>query len=239
MVHLRKRESIHKTKSFSELRQEISKMQKQVTSRSVPKKVKTKKSSSKAPAKQPAFKTSDKKKSIATSRGSSKPKNKSVRRKSAPKSKLQYNPGASSRSAPRNFAGNGLQSKIIDELKSIRESLKPTKKPSRAVTPRVEKTVLSEAVKQKCSRETKYALVEWIQRIVGKKTSDEVSHQIGLIESKQIKRKVKKDDKKDHLSKEEDFAERKLKTDQKPAEIEEKKPTPAKSPLKPANDPQL
>lgn len=111
--------------------------------------------------------------------------------------------------------------------------MRPTKKTVKVASGPVGKTSLSEAVKNICSKENKFAIIDWIQRTVDKKTSDEVSQQIGLIEAKQARKKMRpsdKSDKNDSGAAEGENGSKKLKTD-KPEETGAKSPI-KKSPMK-------
>lgn len=116
----------------------------------------------------------------------------------------------------------------MSELRTLKSNLRPTKKTVKVASGPVSKTSLSEAVKHICSKENKFAIIDWIQRTVDKKTSDEVSQQIGLIEAKQARKKqkpVEKAEKTDFAAPEGEAGAKKLKTD-------EQKETGAKSPIK-------
>lgn len=95
------------------------------------------------------------------------------------------------------------------------------------------KSSLSEAIKHTCGRETKFAIVDWIQRTYNKKTSDEVSKEIGLAEAKQVRRRVKhveRSERKAAVDEEARAAPKKVKTDQ--TEDQAKTRSPMRSPMK-------
>jgi hypothetical protein len=126
-----------------------------------------------------------------------------------------------------------MYSRILQELRTIKSNLRPTKKTVKVAHGPVGKTNLSEAVKNVCSKEHKFAIIDWIQRTVDKKTSDEVSQQIGLIEAKQARRRpkpVEKADRSDDSPVEGEAGSKKLKTD-RPEQIGGKSPV-KKSPIK-------
>ena len=80
----------------------------------------------------------------------------------------------------------------MDEIKQLKTSIQPGKKTVKvAATGHTGKSELSEAVKHNCSKENKFAIVDWVQRTFDKRTADEVSVQIGLAEAKAIKKKLK------------------------------------------------
>lgn len=106
-------------------------------------------------------------------------------------------PESTPRTTSKSSAGSEMYSRILQELRTIKSNLRPTKKTVKVAHGPIGKTSLSEAVKNICSKEHKFAIIDWIQRTVDKKTSDEVSHQIGLIEAKQARRKPKQTDKSD------------------------------------------
>ena len=109
-------------------------------------------------------------------------------------------------------------------------NLKPVKKTVRLASGSIPKSILSEAVKQNCSKETKFSIIDWIQRTYDKRTSDEVSHHIGLIEAKQNRKKEKSTEESSDNEEEGGSPQKKLKTDQK--KPEERKKSPIKSPIK-------
>ena len=105
------------------------------------------------------------------------------------------------------------------------------KKTVRVASGNVPKTLLSEAVRNNCSKEIKFSIVDWIQRTYDKRTSDEVSLQIGLIEAKQHKRTERAAEKPVEAEAEGEAPAKKLKTAEKTAD--EPKKSPIKSPIKP------
>ena len=115
-------------------------------------------------------------------------------------------------------------------MRVIKGNLKPAKKTVRVATGNIPKTMLSEAVRHNCSKEIKFSIVDWIQRTFDKRTSDEVSLQIGLIEAKQQKRSEKVAEKPAEAEAEGEAPSKKLKTAEKLAE--EPKKSPIKSPIK-------
>lgn len=128
-----------------------------------------------------------------------------------------------------------MSAKIIQELKSLKANLVPAKKPVKTQAAPIGKSILSEAVKNKCTRQNKYVIVDWIQRTYDKKTADEVSQQIGLNEAKQQRKKVRaeKDRSSDQEQSEGEAPTKKVKTD-KPekndaAETKPEKKTPVKA----------
>lgn len=129
--------------------------------------------------------------------------------------------------------------KILEELRSLKQSIQNPETPRKSVQIKVlpgqtTKSILAEAVKSKCNREAKIALVEWVHRTVDKRTSDEVSLQIGLTNPKVTRRTPKRRDEKKandteatHAH-EEPAATKKLKEDDKRGGSK----SPLKSPIK-------
>lgn len=218
MVHLRKRDKLTKTKSFSELRHEASRL-------SVPKKSRSKRPVSKSSAK--AKTSASRPKAVQPAK-----KDNASRRKAGPVKSRTPSRAATPRSSSRGAPSNELFSKILSELRTLKGNLRPTKKTVKVASGPVGKTSLSEAVKHICSKENKFAIIDWIQRTVDKKTSDEVSQQIGLIEAKQARKKQKTAEKTDkpEAAHEGEAGSKKLKTD-KPEETGNKSPI-KKSPIK-------
>lgn len=94
-------------------------------------------------------------------------------------------------------ASNASSKIILKEIRSIKNLIKPSKKTVRVIKPALIQNSLTKAVKHSCSNDVKFTLIEWIQKTHNKQVSDEISKEIGLNESKQIRKRLPVDHSKD------------------------------------------